>query len=416
MLYQSEKYADQIDATFPDVIRKNFNTLKKISQNFTVVNDTAKQIDNELIDAIQDYLSGGDDVDAIRYLKKQFENLFESIQQGKTKAGVDSKEVEQIVQQSIIYSKFGINNLDEELKKMISETKIIKYEFPNNTNTGAKPTKLRPIAIKIIDDLRIGNNVMIIGGAGTGKTFLAKQISNDVWGKAPIVINCSQWTSPTEIIGGYTIDGYKQGKLIEAYSKGLVLILDELPKIDPNTAGLLNDALSNTRLSGKESFVMDAAGNKFEKHPDFACIATGNVYPNSTDIAYAANNKQDLSLLDRFSGSVYFLNKDVEFEKAIIGNDFIWKIADKIRDTIEESKWEAQMSLRWMVGARNVYNREKLRYNGKLKDGLKASEGLTFIEYLDHYLHTFTPEQQRLLKEKIDYNEIFSVYRTSLDE
>jgi cobaltochelatase CobS len=39
---------------------------------------------------------------------------------------------------------------------------------------------------------------------------------------------------------------------------------------------------------------------------DFAVIATGNIYPNEAPPPeYRANNQQDLSLLDRFSGSVY---------------------------------------------------------------------------------------------------------------
>jgi cobaltochelatase CobS len=399
------------------VIRKNLSTLKRVTNNFSLETETGKTLDSELYLAILDYKGGSKaSTEDITYLKKQFKDLFESLSKTDTKPTVDRDEVEKIVRQSLTRAKIGMDNLDDELKKAIKETRVIRYEFPGKTNAAAKGGKLRPIAVKVIDDLRVGNNVMLIGGAGTGKTFLAKQIANDVWGKRPNTINCSQWTSPTEIIGGYTIEGYKQGKLIDAYSKGLLLILDELPKLDPNTAGLLNDALSNTRLTGKESLIEDAAGEKFERHPDFACIATGNVYPNSTDIAYAANNKQDLSLLDRFAGSVYFLNKDVEFEKQIIGIKFIWHVADKVRDVISENKWEAQMSLRWMVGARNVFMREHQRFHGKLKDGLTAHEGLTFAEYADHFILTFTPEQVRLLKEKINYDDVMAQYRDELKQ
>jgi cobaltochelatase CobS len=83
-----------------------------------------------------------------------------------------------------------------------------------------------------------------MGKAGTGKTYMAKAIAESIMGQPVYVINCSQWTSPIEIRGGQTIKGYEEGLLIKAWANGGILILDELPKLDPNTAGLLNDALA----------------------------------------------------------------------------------------------------------------------------------------------------------------------------
>ena len=98
----------------------------------------------------------------------------------------------------------------------------------------------------IFTDIQVGNNVYLYGKAGTGKTYLAKQIASELFARRSVVINCSQFTSPIEIRGGQTIEGYKQGALIEAWRNGWILILDELPKLDPNTAGLLNEALAET--------------------------------------------------------------------------------------------------------------------------------------------------------------------------
>ena len=59
------------------------------------------------------------------------------------------------------------------------------------------------------------------------------------------------------MVGGQTIDGYQKGKLEIAWSNvdengndfnGAVLCLDEMPKLDPNTAGLLNSALAKVKL------------------------------------------------------------------------------------------------------------------------------------------------------------------------
>ena len=167
---------------------------------------------------------------------------------------------------------------------------------------------------------------------------------------------CSSDLSPIDILGGQTIDGYQEGKLSMAWSNevvnangikekklGCVLILDELPKIDPNTAGILNDALAKVKnysyddktglaipptiRNGKNEVL--TLGNLF-------IVATGNVPLNTIDPDYEANFKQDLSLQDRFIGSTYKVNVDYEYEfKNIMkGYAFIWIYLQKVRDSI----------------------------------------------------------------------------------
>ena len=117
----------------------------------------------------------------------------------------------------------------------------------------------RPIVQLLLSDLLAKNNSYLYGGAGTGKTFVAEKIA-DMIGWEKITLNCNQFTSPLDILGGQTIDGYQEGKLSMAWSNrillpdgttkqvdGVVLILDELPKIDPNTAGILNEALAKVK-------------------------------------------------------------------------------------------------------------------------------------------------------------------------
>jgi MoxR-like ATPase len=255
----------------------------------------------------------------------------------------------------------------------------------------------------------MGNNVFLIGGAGTGKTYLAELlVAKLALGRQHITINCSQWTSPTEIIGGQTMDGYVEGKLIEAWEKGYILVLDELPKIDPNTAGLFNDALAKTKIVN--AVVFNSRKESFVKHPDFGCIATGNIYPDKESMMYGANNKQDLSLLDRFSGSVYFIEKNPSIEKEILQNNMLWSVCDKIRSVIEELKYEAQLSLRFMQNARDTFNLEMQRQAKASKNSINADDGKTFKSAVDSYLSTFTDVQRKNIKEKINYKDIFTQY------
>jgi cobaltochelatase CobS len=205
------------------------------------------------------------------------------------------------------------------------------------------------------------------------------------------------------------MDGYVEGKLIEAWHKGYVLILDELPKSDPNTAGLFNDALAKSKIPN--AVIFNARKESFTKHPDFACVATGNIYPNKESMAYGANNKQDLSLLDRFSGCVYFIEKNPKIEKAILQNNMVWSICDKIRATIEELKYEAQLSLRFMLNARDAFNLEIQRHKNHGNHGVQANEGKTFKSAVDSYLSTFTSVQVQNVKAKINYSGLLEKYQ-----
>lgn len=419
-MYQSKNHTDYF-LQADENTRKRFAMLKKLSQNFTVENSIAIDLDKLLMDfkALDEREEEKPHVQkpkpATRQttagkrtpasLQEEFEALFEALKNTTNSShsgNIDKEAVKELIHATFKEVKIRYSDLDSDVQKRFSSLPlVVSYELPERTLPSfTKP----PISTfqQMVDDIMLGHNVMLIGGAGTGKTFLAENlISKQALGRQYITINCSQWTSPTEIIGGQTMDGYVEGKLIEAWKNGWVLILDELPKIDPNTAGLFNDALSKTMLS--DALIFNARKESFKKHPDFACIATGNIYPNKESMSYGANNKQDLSLLDRFSGSVYFVEKNPEIERQIIQNELVWSICNKMRDAIEELKYEAQLSLRFMQTARDAFNLEIKRLNANKSKGIDANEGKTLKSAVDSFLSTFTEIQQGQIKIKIDY-------------
>jgi len=387
-MYSIIKYRDIIAGRDADT-RKRYEMIEKLSKGFTVENKTALEMDKlltEQLDLEQDdeAATTSDDTSAVVASRPRTRKT--------------SKPSSDLVE--------SFNELFEALKSQTPQ--VIRYELPQVTPPSFEKPEINDFQ-KMVDDLVMGNNVFLVGGAGTGKTYLAENLlAKAALGRQHIIINCSQWTSPTEIIGGQTMDGYVEGKLIEAWHHGYVLILDELPKIDPNTAGLFNDALAKTKIPN--AVIFNARKESFAKHNNFACIATGNIYPDKESMNYGANNKQDLSLLDRFSGSVYFVEKNPAIEKQIIQNDMLWSICDKMRAAIEELKYEAQLSLRFMQNARDAYLLEMQRVKNNGKDGVKANAGKTFKSSVDSYLSTFTDVQRKNLKDKIRYNDIFPKY------
>lgn len=423
-MYLIKNYQDRSD-TWDNDTRKRFELVKKLSNNFTVENATAMELDKLLVEQIEledkppstkpapqrkTQASPTREDNKLKAMEDSFKELFDELSKRKPSAGVDMESLKSGIETAIRNSRIGFQQLDEDLQQRIAvQPQTIKIEIPKSpAATMTKP----PIATfqLILDDILMGNNVMLIGGAGTGKTYLAEEvISKQALGREYVTINCSQWTSPTEIIGGQTMDGYVEGKLIEAWKNGHVLILDELPKIDPNTAGLFNDALAKTKV--KDAVIFNSRRERFTKHKHFACIATGNIYPNNESIAYGANNKQDLSLLDRFSGSVYFIEKNPEIERLILRNDMLWSICDKLREAVETSRYEAQLSLRFMQNARDSYNLEMARSKSGSSNSVKANAGKTFREAINSYLSTFTEVQQKNLKEKIRYDQLLENYQ-----
>jgi cobaltochelatase CobS len=431
-----EKYhIQQYENLINEEDRKRYDLVKKLSQNFTVENATARSMDNLLSERYKDLQhslpeSKPREQEKDSSKKKETkesrsekpekpkpsqgamqtaEDLFRSILEHQQNSGSDvsEKQLQNSIEQAFKSFKIEERNLSNELaQKLAIKPQIIKYELPNISLPEFEKPPIGSFQ-SIVDDVLMGNNVFLVGGAGTGKTYLAEQLLSRLALKREYVtINCSQWTSPTEIIGGQTMDGYVEGKLIEAWSKGMVLILDELPKIDPNTAGLFNDALAKTKL--KDAVIFNSRKEKFVKHENFACIATGNIYPDKESIAYGANNKQDLSLLDRFSGSVYFIEKNPEIERKVVGNDMIWSLCDALRAAVEELKYEAQLSLRFMQNARDSYLLEMSRVK---QGGTLSNEGKSLKTAIDSYLSVFTPIQQGNLKAKINYTGIIASYQ-----
>lgn len=282
-------------------------------------------------------------------------------------------------------SKITMANLDINLQNLIMASKSQSTgnaPIPKNPMDGTRKVDSNIIITdnlkKVVDDLLAKNNVYLWGKAGTGKTVLAKDVAKylnlgrvitDENGKPVLdekgepkkqthyILNCSQWTSPMQVIGGFSIDGYQRGQLEMAWEYGGVLILDELPKLDPNTAGLLNDALSMTADKGE--IIVNGKGDRIKKHEDFMCIGAGNTNMKNVSVNFSGNNRQDYSLIDRFSGSIYQINENKLLEERL-SYRAIYSLCDAIRDKLSPDSLEA-ITLRTMLNFGRIYQMEMLR-------------------------------------------------------
>ena len=288
-------------------------------------------------------------------------------------SGVDSPTVRAMIKDYLGDEKVKLNELDASILEEIKKNQTVVLEIPafgKKIQVSSKVARI-PNFFEIIDDVLAGNNVYLIGEAGGGKTYTAEQVCKTLQ-REYVTLNCSQYTSPLEILGGQSVEGFKEGKLIDCWKNGKILILDEMPKLDANTAGLFNDALAkSSKTRPSEDAKINSANSEEPPIPranDFAVIATGNIYPNEPPAPqYRGNNQQDLSLLDRFSGSVYFTEFDANTDQDatrfkflydfLVGNYYEYIDAKKRGNALPEP-----IGLRTVIDSLNLKNLSLVSY------------------------------------------------------
>jgi hypothetical protein len=294
--------------------------------------------------------------------------------------------------------KINLENLDEQVLALIGSTINHEYVIPAWDVRKNVPENNIQNFKAMLDDLLVGNNIFLVGPAGTGKTACAAFLCDTLYGspaKHMATINCSQWTSPIDIIGGETIKGYREGILVDAYENGKLLVLDELPKLDPNTAGLLNDPLAKSGIQdATRNTITTGQGRVVSKHPKFACIATGNITGKRASPKYGGNNKQDASLIDRFAGSYYEIGFNRPLEKSLVG-ETVFAIFDSMRDVLLENEIENDITLRIMLNAYRTWRKE-------MESVIKGKTiGKTLRMTIDSYLSLHDADTKAMITSKL---------------
>ena len=363
----------------------------------------------------------------------QIQALLDGLNQAMSKGYTSTIDIRKEIDDVLKFRKITENDLSDSLKALISSTRKLELTITqisgNQSSTTTTDAFLQlDLTQKLLSDMKARNNSYLYGGAGTGKTYSAENIA-ELLGWTLITINCSQYTSPLDVLGGQTIEGYQEGRLSQAWSNvvydasgrakavdGVVLLLDELPKIDPNTAGLLNDALAKVKPTKTDSTTLQPIMPKIRNGrgeeitlKNLFVIATGNVALNTIDPDYEANFKQDLSLQDRFIGSTYKVKVNYEYElnNIMSGYAFIWIFLSKVRLAIKEVNGGSQafVSLRIMINAKETY-----RVYRDVIDDMKSNKvdmitsPKTLIDTMDCLFDLFKPAQKTAIIEKVNYD------------
>lgn len=239
------------------------------------------------------------------------------------------------------------------LEKESKETKkTIVIKWPDKTKLTLNKTPVPKTFERILELAQARMNVLLVGPAGCGKTFLAELISKALkfyFGS----ISCTSGMTETHLLGRSIPDvstgksRYQGTEFIKCYEKGGLFLLDEIDSADSNMMIAIHAALANGKCNVPNRPVNAYA----ERHENFTLIATANTYGRGADRMYAGRNQLDEATLDRFRIGMVECDYDAVVEKHLCPDDELRERCQSIRKRIEEHGLRRVMSTRFLKDA-----------------------------------------------------------------
>lgn len=317
---------------------------------------------------IKQYFDGKNDADAPQTPNKDAEKQEDKAPQKQAKKLVKNSDTDKQAEElttlltSILANQSA--NLDEdavrelvkdEVKRQTNGVKRIKVDFENKDVETPEVSSTRENFEYMVADLVAGNNTLLSGPTGSGKTVLAHELAKacGVNEDNIYVVSCEPFTFKGDFWGAYkSADDYVQGAFEKAAKdvqngKQAAVIIDEITKLDPECAGTLNAPLSHNKQ--RRQFFTTGRGEKLEI-TDVFIVATTNTWGKGFDAQYVGNQQQDLSLLNRFNSSKYYVGYDKELEKSLVDED-VFRRLDGIREKMLDHKIQHSITLRDMINA-----------------------------------------------------------------
>lgn len=214
----------------------------------------------------------------------------------------------------------------DEFKKNTPSSTILEVKTPKST------TKIEGLTHKVFPDalsyLCSGENIYFYGPAGSGKNVICEQLA-----KALNVDFYYQNTILTKFdLAGY-VDAngtYQNTPFYEAWTKGGLIMFDELDNSTAEAIIALNAALANGYFTFPNC-------DKVKKHNNFYCVAAGNTNGLGATEEYCGRFQMDESSRDRF---IFIpVDYDERIEKALCSDNMeIFSFVHGLRIAAKDAK------------------------------------------------------------------------------
>jgi len=161
MLYKVEQYVGKPELT--EDMRKKIEVIRKNSQNFKILNESALKLDETLSQIIEFHITGNlpetnitqeglNKIGAV--LKDLVLNINEAV------SNVDAKQVNDLIIQNLERHKFGLDNLESDVREKIESVQQIHFNIPDVVTPNVTNQNI-PDFRRIIDQLVLGQNVFL---------------------------------------------------------------------------------------------------------------------------------------------------------------------------------------------------------------------------------------------------------------
>lgn len=253
--------------------------------------------------------------------------LGDVVEKAKKTAATQVEELKNSLDKDILEINGKLAKLREEVDNTISGAGVLV-----NLGTIEEPKKERVHKVfntitRILSSAkRKEKNIMLVGGAGGGKTHLVKQIAEAL--KLPFYpMSVGLQTTKSDLLGFINATGtYMPSIIRKAFEDGGVLLLDEFDAAHAGVVTILNSLLANGHASFPDKVV--------NKHKDFICIVACNTFGNGANMEYVGRNRLDGATLDRFI--TINVDYDGDLEKGLTNNDSWYSIIQQIRKNAEK--------------------------------------------------------------------------------
>ena len=239
--------------------------------------------------------------------------------------GIDVDKVKTLIDE---HTSVTMSSITDIMKKYIEDKKPVTIEIKRGGKTIFKPKGLVHEKLpRIFKALLRGDRVMLVGGAGSGKTYMAQQLQ-EMLGTAFKQKNYALGMTGS-LFQAYEVKGYMdangnyvESSFVKCFRDGGLMLFDEIDGSNPQALVALNASLENEQSDFPCGIV--------KRHKNFRIIACANTFGKGADREYVGRSQLDGATLDRFKPTIS-LDYDEKLERAIASDSNFTKIVQKLR-------------------------------------------------------------------------------------
>lgn len=215
---------------------------------------------------------------------------------------------------------------------------VVVHDTPGKKKQKVKLGLVHTSFVELLETVQDGNNVCMIGDAGSGKTHAPRQIAEAIKLKfwhIPI----GPQTSKSDLLGFINGAGkYVPSLLRRVYEEGGIALIDEMDAANSASLTIINGML--------DSLVSGFADGMVERHPDAHFIAAMNTYGRGADMIYVGRAQLDAATLNRWEKIEW--DTDFDLTRKLVKNDVWVNYVQALYNSI------ARQKVRHIIGMRTA--------------------------------------------------------------